>query len=75
MDDNRTSQQGNDAGTLPDYFPNHGRLLQQSRDFCSEIEKLPAGEHQTHLSEYAALIAHALQQLQREGNYFWPKQS
>lgn len=49
-----------------------GRLLQRARALCYEIEKLPAGQHQTELSMRAAQIASALQSLQSTGKCYWP---
>ncbi len=48
------------------------KLLQQARDLCYAIERLPAGEHQTKLISMASEVSFALQNLQRNGDHFWP---
>jgi len=48
-------------------------LLKQARALCAAIECLPAGEHQSHLIAHASAVAFALQQLQANGDHFWPR--
>ena len=47
-------------------------LLQQLRNLCYEIEKLPPSTHQTNLISRVSDAAFALQQLQATGDHFWP---
>lgn len=48
-------------------------LLQQARDLCAAIERLPAGEHASKMSGLAGDLAFGLQQLQATGDHFWPR--
>lgn len=50
-------------------------LLQQARDLCAAIERLPAGDHQTRLVAKVADATFALQELQRTGEFFWPRRA
>jgi hypothetical protein len=47
-------------------------LLQQARELCQALEKLPAGPYQTSIVQLVSDAAFALQQLQETGNHFWP---
>jgi hypothetical protein len=47
-------------------------LLQQLRNICYEIEKLPPSTHQTNLISKVSDASFALQQLQATGDHFWP---
>jgi len=48
-------------------------LLQQVRDLCQAIERLPAGEHQSKMSSLAGDLAFGMQNLQMHGAHFWPR--
>lgn len=48
-------------------------LLHMARTLCAGIERLPASTHATTLSMHAAGVAHALQQLQATGDFYWPR--
>lgn len=50
-------------------------LLNKIRELACEIEKLPAGYHQTQLILHISTASFALQQLQKTGDHFWPKPS
>ncbi len=50
-------------------------LLHIARTLCAGIEQLPASEHATKLSAGAGGVAHALQELQANGDYFWPERA
>lgn len=49
-------------------------LVEQARNLCMEIEKLPPGAHQTTLISHASQVFYALHSLQETGEYFWPRQ-
>jgi hypothetical protein len=47
-------------------------LLAKVREVLALVERLPAGEHQTRLSALLGDATFAMQQLQRNGNFYWP---
>lgn len=49
-------------------------LLEQARELCAAIERLPASEHQTRLISKVAGATFALQMLQMHGEHTWPDQ-